>query len=491
MNYFIGIDIGSQSSKGVLVDEYGQVISKHSISHTMDSPKLGHFEQDADKTWWQEFCDICKVLIKESKVDKNDIKVVSHSATSPCVVFLDAHNKVLRKAILYGIDTRASKEIQYLTDTIGLDNLINTGGCPLSSQSVAPKILWVKNNEPEVFNNTRKILSSNGYITYKLTGLYTLNNYDAVGYTGLFDIFKKEWIDAYSEHIIPLQYLPNLVSPSSFVGGVNKAGAIDTGLSEGTLVMPGIADAAADSLSAGSLEKGDMMLMLGTSSFFIVLTDKLYKTNKFWPSNFLFDNQYVVTGGTSNCGSAIVWFMNTFMNGCLEESVYDTLLNEARANNLSTSSPICVPYFAGERTPIHDTGAKAMFFGLALGHSRGQLYNALLEGIAYSIKYNIDEIKKITSINNIYAIGGGVKNPLLMGLLSDICQTSIYISDMDASSAFGDALFAIKCYNPNVSIKDFIKTKKQIYPKSDNKKLVEKRYDTFQKLYISTRDLLE
>lgn len=490
MNYFIGIDIGSQSSKGVLVDEYGQIVYKCSIPHTMDSPKSGHFEQDADKVWWKEFCDICKILIKQSGIDKNDIKVVSHSATSPCVAFLDKDNRVLRKGILYGIDTRASKEIQSLTNVIGLENLINTGGCPLSSQSVAPKILWVKNNEPEVFNNTRKILSASGYITYKLTGLYTLNSYDAVGYTGLFDIFQKKWIDTYSEHIIPLEYLPDLVSPSSFVGEVNKVGSTDTGLNEGTLVMPGISDAAADTLSTGTLEKGDMMLMLGTSSFFIVLTDKLYKTNKFWASNFLFDNQYVITGGTSNCGSAIVWFMNTFMNGNCEDNVYDILLNEVRANNISESSPICVPYFAGERTPIHDTGAKAIFFGLTLDHNRGQLYNALLEGIAYTIKYNIDEIRKVTSVNKINAVGGGVKNPLLMGLLSDICQTSIYISDIDTSSAFGDALLAIKCYKSEVSINDFIKIEKQIHPKNDNIKLFEKRYDIFQKLYTNTRCLL-
>lgn len=491
MNYFIGIDIGSQSSKGVIINEIGEIICDHFIAHTVDSPKPGYFEQDADGIWYDEFCNICKTLILKSKVDKNYIKAVGHSATSPCLIFLDKNNKPLRKGILYGIDTRASKEIEELTDIIGFDNIINTGGCILSSQSVAPKILWVKKNEPDIYKKTRKILSASGYITYKLTDLYTLNTYDAVGYTGLFDIFKKDWIDEYFQYIAPFEYFPHLVSPSSFVGSINKEASLATGLNRGTPVLAGIADAAAESVGCGVSDIGEMMLMLGTSSFFILLTKKLYKTSKFWPSNFLFENEYVLTGGTSNCGSSIIWFIDTFCKGSSFSNIYDILLNEARENEISEYSPIIVPYFAGERTPIHDYKAKAIFFGLSFNHTRGDLYKSLLEGISYSIKYNIDELRKLASIDRIYAIGGGIKNSLLLRLISDICQVSICIPSVDIGASFGDALLAMKCYKPNICIRDFIDMKSEIIPSSNNAELFLERYNVFQKLYKDTHALLK
>ncbi len=490
MNYFMGIDIGSQSSKGVIVDENSNVVAKHSISHIMENLKPGFFEQDAEKIWWNEFCSISKNLIEKSRLDKEDIKAIGHSATSPCLTFLDKDNNLLRNAILYGIDTRAHKEIAYLNESIGEEALINTGGCILSSQSVIPKVLWVKNNEPDVFNNTRKILSAMGYITYKLTGKYTQNSYDAVGYTGAFDIFRKVWIDTYIKNIVPTEYFGELVSPSKFVGSLTKEAALQTGLSEDTLVLPGIADAAAESLSCGVFNKGEMMLMLGTSSFFILLTDKLHKTNKFWPSNFLFEDEYVLTGGASNCGSAIIWFLNTFMDSNTNEDVYTKLLEEANQNNISDRSPLCIPYFAGERTPIHDPNAKAIFFGLDFMHSRATLYKSLLEGIAYSIKNNIEEIKKLTNINKIHIIGGGIKNPLFIKLIVDICQVSVSIPSIDIGACFGDAILAIKAYNPKVSMKDFVSIEEEISFSADNVELYQNRYNKFQELYKITRGLL-
>ena len=157
MNYYIGIDIGSQSSKGVIVNDDGTIIAEHVIPHEMDMPYLGHYEQDADNIWWGEFCSLSKALINKSEIDPKDIKVVGHSAISPCLVFLDEKYSPLRPGILYGIDTRASIEQEELTKLLGLENLMNTGGCSLSSQSVAPKILWVKKNEPLIWKKTRKI----------------------------------------------------------------------------------------------------------------------------------------------------------------------------------------------------------------------------------------------------------------------------------------------------------------------------------------------
>ncbi|MGL5722163.1 MAG: FGGY-family carbohydrate kinase, partial [Brevinema sp.] len=440
MNYFLGIDIGSQSSKGVLVDENGKIIAKHSIPHQMDMPYPGHFEQDADRIWWGEFCEISRTLIKDSGVSPSDIKAVGHSATSPCVLFLDDQYKPLRPGILYGIDTRAHVEQEELTQLIGAKSLLETGGCSLSSQSVAPKIMWVCKNEPQVWKRTKKILSANGYISFKLTGRCTQNTYDAVGYTGLFNIFTMDWIDENLSYVCPKEYLPELVSPSQSIGGVSIQAAKECGLAVGTPVLPGIADAAAESLCAGVSQQREMMLMMGTSTFFILRTQKLHQTDKFWPSNFLKADEYVLTGGTSNCGSATTWFIDTFAKDT--EDVYTVLLNEANEVETSRQSPLIVPYFAGERTPIFDPHAKAIFFGVTLNHKRGDLFRALLEGIAYTIKDNIKEIKELAPVEKIYAIGGGVKNPILLQLIADICQVEVIIPDIDIGAAYGDAYLA-------------------------------------------------
>lgn len=490
MNYFMGIDIGSQSTKGVICDENGSIIAAESISHIMENNIPGHFEQDADKVWWGEFCEISKKLIAKSGLNSKDIKAVGHSATSPCVLFLDENNKPLRKGILYGIDTRAHVECEELSNIIGEENLINTGGCGLTSQSVAPKIVWLRKNEPHVWEKTRKILSAMGYVTYKLTGLYTQNTYDAVAYTALFDIFKKKWIDDYSKHITDMEYLPDLVSPSEFVGIITKEASSETWLIEGTKVLPGIADAAGEAVGAGVSKIGQMMLMLGTSSFYILLTDKLHKTTKFWPSNFLHENEYVITGGTSNCGSTIVWFMETFMKDC-ETDPYDKLLSEMNDYEVHESLPIVVPYLAGERTPIHDAKAKAIIFNLSINHTRADIYKSLLEGIAYTIKHNVEEIKKLSAIENIFAIGGGIKNPVLMPLIANACEMPVVIPSVGIGASFGDAFLAAKAYGSKSELSDWVHAKETIVPKSENFSLMRKRYNTFRKLYENTKNMFD
>ncbi len=489
MNYYIGIDIGSQSSKGVIVNDDGTIIAEHVIPHEMDMPYLGHYEQDADNIWWGEFCSLSKALINKSEIDPKDIKVVGHSAISPCLVFLDEKYSPLRPGILYGIDTRASIEQEELTKLLGLENLMNTGGCSLSSQSVAPKILWVKKNEPLIWKKTRKILSANGYITYKLTGVNTLNSYDAVGYTGMFNIFTKQWIDENIEHICPKEYLPNIVSPSKCAGVIHKQGALESGLHEGTMVLPGIADAAAECLCAGVADLNEMMLMLGTSTFFILRTDKLHKTSNFWATNFLQDKEYVLTGGTSNCGSATTWFIDNFAKN--EKDVYTVLLKEASEVQTQLDAPVIVPYFAGERTPIFDPDARAIFFGVSLNHGRGDLFRALLEGIAYSIKENIVELSKISPIDKIYAIGGGVKNKILLHFIADICDVSIIIPSIEIGAAYGDAYLASCLINPNKTLHEWIGIKEEIIPNTEKCDIYNKRYGIFKQLYITTKTYLK
>ena len=175
--YFVGIDVGTNETKGILIDEQGREVVSASTTHGVDNLKPNYFEHDADKVWYKDICIISQKLLNQSKVNPEDIKCIGVSALSSDCLPVDIHGKPLRKAILYGIDARAMAECQELTDKWGENKVIELFGRPLGASDIAPKILWIKNNEPEVYAKTYKFLTASSYITYKLTGNYTIDNF--------------------------------------------------------------------------------------------------------------------------------------------------------------------------------------------------------------------------------------------------------------------------------------------------------------------------
>ena len=175
--YFVGIDVGTNETKGILIDELGREVVSASTTHGVENPKPNYFEQDADKVWYKDVCIIAQKLINQSQVDPKDIKSIGISALSSDCLPVDIEGKPLRKAILYGIDARALSECQELTEKWGRDKVIELFGRPLGSSDIAPKILWIKNNEPDVYRKTHKFLTASSYITFKLTGNYTIDNF--------------------------------------------------------------------------------------------------------------------------------------------------------------------------------------------------------------------------------------------------------------------------------------------------------------------------
>lgn len=183
--------------------------------------------------------------------------------------------------------------------------------------------------------------------------------------------------------------------------------------------------------------------------------------------------------------------MNNFMNGNKSDKAYKNIVDEiANDREINESLPIIIPYFAGERTPINDSEAKAIFFGLSLSHNRWDIYKSILEAIAYTIKDNIDEIKKITSINNIYAIGGATRNDMLLQFISDICNCKIKIPKIYAGAPFGNAILAYKAYDNDINMNNYIKIEKEVIPDRKKENLYNKRYFIFKRLYNDTKYLL-
>jgi len=268
--YLLGVDIGTYSSKGVLVQEDGKIIAQKVVPHGMDMPKPGYFEHDADRVWWHDFVEIVKNLLSISGVDPKQILGIGTSAIGSCVLPIDEAGQPLRPAILYGIDTRTTQEIEYLEKTLGREEIFQHSGMHLSSQASGPKIMWIKNHEPEVFQKTRWFLTSQAYLVYRLTGEATIDIYTANGYAPLFDVHNLGWREEIASYITPIDRLPKAFWSCEIAGRVTEQAARETGLASGTPVIVGTTDAAAEAISTGVREFNDMMLMFGSSIFFIV-----------------------------------------------------------------------------------------------------------------------------------------------------------------------------------------------------------------------------
>jgi xylulokinase len=498
--YLLGVDIGTYSSKGVLVDQAGEVIARHVVAHGMDMPGPGLFEQDADSVWWHDFVRIVRSLLDGSGIDPGQILGVGTSAIGSCVLPIDARGRPLRPGILYGIDTRASQEIAHLEQVLGKQEILRRSGVHLSSQASGPKVLWIRNNEPQVYEQTRWFLTSQAYLVYKLTGIASIDIYTASGYAPLFDINKFGWYEDVARHVTPTDRLPRAYWSCDIVGKVTDEAGAETGLAPGTPVIAGTTDAAAEAISAGVANFGDMMLMFGSSIFFIMKTAELVKTQKFWRANFLESGAYAFMGGMSTSGSLTTWFRDQFARADIErenaggESVYAVLAKEAAESSTGANGLIALPYFEGERTPLHDPGARGVLFGLRLKHTRGDVYRALLESVGFGIRHNVEVMRQEGVVaERIMAVGGGTQNALWLQLVADIVNTELAIPAQQIGASYGDAFMAgvgVGLFKDLTEITSWVKTKKIVTPNLQVHQQYAASYKIFRDLYDSTKSLM-
>ena len=217
----LGVDIGTYSSKGALVDaSTGAVVATHIVEHGLSMPKSGWVEHDPDQIWWGEFVTICREIIAQSDIPPKKIIGVGVSGIGPCVLPIDEHGTPLRPGILYGIDTRASNEITWLENALGKEKIFQEGATHLSSSSIGPKILWLKNHEPHIFRQARWFLTSHSYIVFKLTGYPVVDKYTACSYSPLIDVEKVRWLEEVGELITSIEHLPNMLWSCEVAGHV-------------------------------------------------------------------------------------------------------------------------------------------------------------------------------------------------------------------------------------------------------------------------------
>ncbi|MCB6176907.1 FGGY-family carbohydrate kinase [Rhodobacter sp. Har01] len=438
MTYTLGIDIGTFESKGVLVDGDGRIAAQASRPHRMLVPRPGWAEHRADEDWWGDFVAITRDLVATSGVAPSTIRGVAASAIGPCMLPVDATGKPLMNGVLYGVDTRATAQIARLNAAIGEDRILEHCGNALTSQAVGPKILWLKETHPELFARTAKVLTSTSYITWKLTGEHVIDHYTAANFSPFYDVNRLRWTAELADFIGP-DRLPRLMWSTDIAGAVTAAAAAETGLAEGTPVTCGTIDAAAEAVSVGVQHPGEMMLMYGSTIFIIQVTDRPVRDARLWYAPWLFPGMHASMAGLATSGTLTHWFRD-----CLAPGLdFADLTAEAAASPKGAKGLLCLPYFSGERTPIHDPKAKGCFFGLDLTHTRGDLYRAVLEGIAAGTAHVLDTCREVGATPaRVLAVGGGTNNAVWMQATSDLAGVPQLVCEKTMGASYGNAFLA-------------------------------------------------
>lgn len=489
----LGIDVGTYSSKGVLVKPDGEVLKTCVVDHEMSIPHPSWAEQDADEIWWGDVVKICHNLLNGSPYHGGDVAAVTLSAIGPCMVPLNAQGMPLRPGILYGVDARASNEIEMLNKKLGEAEIFNFCGMALTSQAVGPKILWMKNNEPDLWQDVDHITTASSYLIYRLTGEKVIDLHTASHYMPLFDIRKLEWSDRYSEELVELDKLPRLMWSDEKAGEVNRIGSEATGLLEGTPVAVGAVDALSEAISVGSVSPGDLMIMYGSTTFFILVMDTPICDKRLWTVAGAYEGQYNLAAGMATTGSLTRWFRDELAQELPDEIAYETLFASVEDVEPGAGGIIVLPYFSGERTPLNDPNARGIIAGLTLAHTRSHLFRAVLESVAYGIRHNIETFRDIsTAVKRVVAVGGGTKSKTWLQIVSDVVGIGQVIPELTIGASYGDAFLAglVSGILKRDDIFHWIKPGLEIIPDVDKHAFYEDYYKDYLDLYKQTKEVV-
>lgn len=478
----LGVDIGTSSSKAVVARADGTVVATVERPHATSLPRPGWAEHDAEEVWWT---DVLALLGELGAPLLDRVAGVCVSGIGPCLLPLDAAGAPLRPAILYGIDTRAGVEIEELTARHGAEELLARGGSPLTSQAVGPKLLWLRRNEPDVWERTRRFAMASSFAVLRLTGEYVLDHHSASQCNPLYDLRRNRWDDRLAAEIAPGLELPRLLWPGECAGTVTAESARETGLPAGVPVAAGTIDAWAEALGAGVMEAGDTMLAYGTTMFVVHVAPDAVPDPALWLTAGVVPRSLTVAAGMATSGALTSW-LRELAGG----PPYERLLAEAEAAPPGADGLVVLPYFAGERTPLFDADARGTVLGLTLRHGRGHLYRALLEATAFGVRHNLEAIERAGGRpRRLVAVGGGTRGGLWTQIVSDVTGREQDVPSATIGASYGDAQLAAAAAGLGGLDASWAGVAATVRPRAELRELYEQLYGVYRRLYPATRDL--
>ncbi len=440
--FFLGLDIGTTAVKAVVADTSGNVIGEAEAPLTVSTPLPGYSEQNPEH-WWEGCAaatrKACAALPAGAVAGGIGLSGQMHTA-----VLLDEGDSVIRPAILWS-DVRTSAQCRHITETVGARGLRRLVGNPALEGFTAPKLLWVRDNEPEAFARVRTVLMPKDYVRLRLTGEKATEPSDAAS-TLLFDIRRTEW----SKEMLGLlgldgAILPRVVGSAEVSGTLTRSAADALGLQPGIPVVGGGADNAAAAVGAGVVTPGTMLVSTGTSGTVVapVARPRVDPGMRVHAMNHAAEGTWYLMGVVLSAGAALAWFRQALAARGGSPPSYDDMVAEAQSVSPGAEGLTFLPYLTGERTPHADANARGVFFGLHAGHDRGHLVRAVLEGVAFALRDSLDLVRKLgVEAPEAVAVGGGARSSAWRQIQADVFETPLCIVGPAGGAPYGAAMLA-------------------------------------------------
>lgn len=452
METVIGIDIGTQSTKALVLDGNGQILAEHSRGYRVDTPRPLWAEQWPD-VWWEAVLGCLSACLNTPGINPRDVKGLCVSSLyGGSGIPVDADIRPLHPCLIW-MDRRAEAQVQWVKEHINLTRLGDITGNGVDSYYGFTKIMWLKAERPDVWEQTRYLLPPNSYVNYLLSGEIAIDHSSAGNIGGIYDLEKRAWSTEMLEALdIDRDKLPSrLVNSSTSVGGLLPSLASSLGLCEGIPVIAGGVDAAMATLAAGATRPGNHVAMIGTSMCWGMINRRADASLGLisMPHVLNGDQEIYTFGGALTAGASVSWYVDTF---CGEDkaaavesgSVFERLEPPARELPPGANGLLFLPYLMGERSPVWDAQASAAFIGLSLYHQRHHLYRAVLEGVTFALRHNMEASNQQGVIldDHLIVVGGAAQSDLWMQIIADVTRMPVYTYRESVEAALGAGLLA-------------------------------------------------
>ncbi|ULL14649.1 xylulokinase [Paenibacillus sp. H1-7] len=500
MSYFLGIDLGTSAVKCILVDDQGNVKASHSVEYPLLQPQPGWAEQHPED-WWNGTAACIRQLLDKAAVSGSQVAGIGLSGQMHGSVFLDRELRVIRPALLW-CDQRTAAECEWIESTIGAKELGRLTGNKALTGFTAPKVIWLRNAEPEHYARTAHLMLPKDYVRLQLTGAFGMDMADASG-TLLLDVANRRWSPEVVERLgIPMECLPPLYESNAIAGHLLPAAAELTGLAAGTPVVAGGGDQACGAVGVGVVQQGIASVALGTSGVVFVHDDTYQADAECRLHSFCHGvpGKWHRMGVMLAAGGSFQWWKNHFAYEELKRAeeegrdVYEYLTELASTAPLGSEGLLFMPYLTGERTPHPDPQARGGFIGLNLRHSKAHLTRAVLEGITFGLRDSLELVKASgIEIKELRVNGGGARSGFWRQMIADIFGYPVVTVNSTDGPAYGAAVMAASgVLNQNIEdlCERWIQVVDRVEPNADNQKQYERYYEVYKTLYPTLKTTL-
>jgi len=443
----IGIDVGTTSVKSVLFDRQGAILGQAAHEYPTAFPQPNWAEQDPND-WWRGVCGTLRRIFTASPHAAANVAAISVSSQAPTMVVVDRAGAPLYPAILW-MDRRTDRQCAWLQERVGAETVTRINGGRFDPYYTAPKLRWFKEQMPGVLRQTYAVLHANGYIVHKLTGVFSMDLSHGP-LTLLFDSRSGQWSEQLLDGIgLDPALLPPIFPCSTVVGEVTPDAAAECGVAPGTPVIAGMTDGTAAAVEACVVDAGDAVEMTGQSTVLLICSDQPYLDNELIPLGHAVPGRHLVVGALSTSGGALRWVRDQLGEPERSEALrrgvdpFDLLTELAAASPPGAKRLIFLPYMFGERSPIWNSYARGVFFGLTLATTKGDLVRAILEGATYGLRHNVETAARAGfDVGILSSVGGGARSALWGQIKADILQRPIRLPATATGAPLGDAIVA-------------------------------------------------